>query len=220
MFQLTSKDASKQCPVRINKRTGENIFYHDLNAFVLSTWGTEVTEGCFHKTVLTLKAGVYLIEWSGKCSLCTRQHCIKGVLQTGSSLRLREDWQAFKIPTMENFSNYDLDDRLEKLNIPDVMALDDLASQRVPSFQWSDAKTSNSIDIIIFLVIVTVCAIVGMKLYCARRDVKDKIATLGVAMEAIKPMAELEAADEEEEREHDKPLTPAQAVAILSVVSK
>jgi hypothetical protein len=219
LLNLTSKGVSQQCPVRISRSTEERLYYHDVNSFVLVTWGTEVTEGCYHTTVLSLKAGVYLIEWSGKCSLCTRHHCIKGILRTGSSIRLRNAWQALKIPNVGNFSSLAIMEFPEKLSIPKAITLHDLVTDDSPIIQWSSNKTSVTIDVMIVFLIACVCGAVGVKYYRTRRTCREEIAASEIELESVKPLNKSDQTDNLEQ-ESNKTFTPMQAASFLTTLTK
>ncbi len=94
LLSPNQEEISHLCPAKVVSMTKDQLFPHAINSFVLSTWGTELIEGCLHTKVLSLKPGTYLLEWSGACSLCTKNYCIPGVIQTQSTLRLKNTWQA------------------------------------------------------------------------------------------------------------------------------
>ena len=219
LFNENNENKGQNCKIKISNDMSEKVFYHGVNVFILVTWGTEVTEGCLHNKVLSVNAGTYLIEWSGKCSLCTRYHCIPGVIQTGSRLRIENTWQAITIPKINNFSDFDFSIDLPlEMATPQEMTLKDLVlweSPDIPGIVWSNDETSVLVDIIIVIIIMSVCIIVCMKYF--------KICHYAVGKNKEEPITDLEVAiplsmlnkPSGNEQEATKPLTVDQAADIL-----
>lgn len=218
LLRLTNREVSQVCPVQVTRDTFDKLFYHDVDSFVLVTWGTEVMEGCLQSKVMYLKAGTYLINWSGDCPLCTRQHCIPGIVRAGSSLRLKNTWQALEIPKLQNFSAINIPvDPLKKTAAFEVETLDDLLMPEVPSIHWSKEHTSILVDIILFILFACVCVILGLMCFVYvksnRRKPEVKISE---ELEQAMPLRELNKADTERPGPSTtNVLTPEQAAAIL-----
>ena len=182
LFSDSIENKGDNCPVQVSGDMSEHIYYHGVNMFVLITWGTEITEGCFHSKLMSLSPGAYLIEWSGKCSLCTRYHCVRGVIMTGSTLRLENTWQVMRIPKMQNFSDYEISaDFPKELAIPTELTLNDLIIPEVPEsprILWTNDVTSIFVDVIIITTII-VCVIVLVKYFkicpCMLRSSGDRM---------------------------------------------
>jgi hypothetical protein len=193
------------------------MYYHDINSFVLVTWGTDVTEGCLHSKVKSLKAGTYLINWSGECPLCTKQHCIPGIVRTGSSLRLKNTWQALEIPSLQNLSAMNIPvDPLRKRAPFEVETLDKLLMPDVPSIVWSRKDTTITIDVILFIVLTCVCVILGLMCYLYVKDGEKPKVKVDNELELAMPLTEPNKADTDESRSSiTNVLSPEQAAAIL-----
>ena len=95
---LSNQNVYEYCQVDVKKKRADEFYYHGLNEFVLTTWGTEVVEECIHPEATSLAPGTYMLKWDGDCSLCTRHYCIPGTIITGSTLKLNATWKVTKIP--------------------------------------------------------------------------------------------------------------------------
>ena len=135
-------------------------------------------EECLHSETISLPPGTYMLGWEGECSLCTRHHCIPGTINTGSTLRLNNSWQAVNIPKIPSFADLKLPSHLglpSKLSEIKTLNLDDLMSESLSSIKWSNAETSLTIDITVMFVIIAVI-IISVIMYCryCHKGVADK----------------------------------------------
>ena len=154
------------CLTEVKQGQRDILLYHDTNSFVLITWGTDVVEGCLNNKVLNLKPGTYLINWSGSCALCTKYHCVPGIELAQSHLRLRDNWQAIKIPSLKNFSELNVNVDLPKeLTVPKVMTLQKLLSPEEPLIAWSRDDTSVVIEVIVIILIFCICTFIIYVVY-------------------------------------------------------
>ena len=215
LLKLTHRKVSQECPVKVTSDVRDKMFYHDVNSFVLVTWGTDVVEGCLHSKAMSLTPGTYLISWSGECPLCTKQHCIPGIVQTGSTLRLENTWQAIQIPKMQNLSVLNITANLLRKRAPfKVDALDKLFLPEVPSIVGSKRDTGIMFDVILFISILCVSGVVFLLCFLYfKRDQKTKV-KIGEELELAMPLKEPNKADANEAVSGNV-LTPEQAAAIL-----
>ena len=160
---LRKTDVAKYCPVKVTIDRQDHFYYHDVNCFILVTWGTDIVEECLHSETISLSPGTYMLEWKGECSLCTRHHCIPGTIETGSTLRLNNTWRAVTIPKIKSFADLKLPSHLNlpsKLSGVKIVKLEELLMNAASGIKWSSERTSLTIDcIIIFLVVVFVIAV-------------------------------------------------------------
>lgn len=212
---LSASDQSEvttSCPVKVAGREEDKLFVHEINSFVVVTWGTDVREGCLHNKVLTLQPGTYLIEWSGKCPLCTQQHCVPGVVRMGSTLRLENTWQNFPLPKVQHFSNLNVTMRLPQvMATPEVIPLGQLTIPEEPGIVWSQGDTSLTIDVMIVVIIICVCIGVCIYYYYVKRG-SFSVKTNGLGVDAQLPML---TKTEEAAADKSDMLTPQEAAAIL-----
>ena len=165
---LRNVDVIKYCPVQITRNTQDQFFYHDINSFILVTWGTDIVEECLHSETISLSAGTYMLEWEGECSLCTKHHCIPGTIQTGSTLRLNNTWRPISIPEIKSFSELKLSGHLSlpsKLSETKMVQLNELLMDSPPSIEWSSNETSLTIDVIVICIVVAIVIVVMLAYY-------------------------------------------------------
>ena len=74
-------DVMQLCKVMVSKRTMESdqFIYHDINDYILVTWGTRLTDQCDRTRARPLDPGVYRVRWSGQCSVCSAEVCVPGL---------------------------------------------------------------------------------------------------------------------------------------------
>ena len=218
LLGITDKNATSVCPVKVTLGRNDQVFYHDVNAFILVTWGTDVTEGCFHSRTMKLNAGTYLVKWSGECPLCTQQHCISGIVRTGSTLRLEHKWQSLQIPKLDNFSVLNLPmvparkmatfelDTLEDLFVPDMF---------IPAERSGDQGSAYIVTLCIS--IVCVFLLVSIVVYVRRTGIR-KFSEVARTVERVvdaESAIPLQAPIKAEDPHRGKELTLEQAAAVL-----
>lgn len=205
-----NKDVSHLCPTKVTSEKHDQLYYHSVNTFVLVTWGTDVIEGCLNSKMLSLKPGTYLVSWSGSCALCTKHHCVPGVIQASTSLKLNYTWQVFRIPKVQNFSELNIPVTLpEVMATPQVMKLSKLIAPPIaPGMVWSKEDTSITIDMCIVFIVLCIISIISAyaiyKYVCKHK--KSKVAK--VNEEQTIPLTE-------SNKTSNLPLSPQQAAAIL-----
>ena len=57
---------NKFCEVDVKQRSGDIFYSHDVNDFILVTWGTILTEQCEHVRTYHLQPGTYRLKWTGE----------------------------------------------------------------------------------------------------------------------------------------------------------
>ena len=218
LLGITGRNATSVCPVKVTLGRKDEVFYHDVNTFILVTWGTDITEGCFHSRTMQLNAGTYLVKWSGECPLCTQQHCISGIVRTGSTLRLEHKWQSLQIPKLDNFSVLNLPmvparktaafklDTLEDLFVPDKL---------IPAEQRGD---QSSVYIVILCIsCVCILFLVSIVVYVRRTGIR-KFSEVARPVERVvdaESAIPLQAPIKAESPHRGKELTLEQAAAVL-----
>ena len=156
------RQVEQTCFTEVKAGQRDKLIYHDVNTFILITWGTNIIEGCLRDKIMTLKPGTYRINWSGSCPLCTRHHCVPGVKLSHSTLKLKNTWQPIKIPNIKNFSELAVNVKLPKvLTVPKMVKLNQITSPSEPSIVWSQQDTNTTIDVFVILIIIciSVCVI-------------------------------------------------------------
>lgn len=165
---VSNSDISHACPVEVVNTRQDQLIYHSINSFILVTWGTEVSEECLHSSRKSLEAGTYLIQWDGKCSLCTVDHCIQGTIVSGSALKLSMTWTALDIPSLSEFTGLKLADSFK---VPSPLSkLTDIQFEQltvgVPdTFVWS----KSNLALIIIIIFVIICIVSGLVFLVYRR---------------------------------------------------
>jgi len=168
---LRKIDVAKYCPVKVTIDRHDHFYYHDVNSFILVTWGTDIVEECRHSETISLSPGTYMLDWEGECSLCTRHHCIPGTIETGSTLRLNNTWRAVNIPKIKSFADLKLPSHLNlpsKLSTVKIVKLEELLMNAPTGIKWSSERTSLTIDciVIFFVVMLAIAVLIVYYKYC------------------------------------------------------
>ena len=175
LFDPNHRRIEQTCFTEVKAGQRDQLIYHDVNTFILITWGTNVIEGCLQDKVMTLKPGTYMIHWSGTCPLCTRHHCVPGVEISRSTLKLNNIWQPIKIPNIKNFSELGINVELpELLTVPKVMKLHEIVSPPELSMRWSQQKTTTTIDVFVVIIVLCISACVIYLSYVHMRRYREK----------------------------------------------
>ena len=159
---LSNTDISKYCPVEITRNRQDQLIFHSINSYILVTWATEIVEECLRPVKQTLKAGTYMLEWDGQCSLCTIDHCIQGTILTGSTLRLNKSWQVLKLPEIDKFTDLKLANTLvlpSKLSAIKDIKLGELITEQPAKITWSRGDTSFFVNFVIIAVIALIICV-------------------------------------------------------------
>ena len=161
---------NRLCEFRVSNDTSEKIFVHDIDTFVLVTWGTEIFESCALNDHHILSAGTYLIKWSGNCPLCTNHFCIPGVIKTGSTLRLESNWFSYNV---KNFP------KLENMNVTELVRLPkplEISGQLSMNDVWEESPSARThfhisivSDVSIAIVFIIIPVIIVLIIVCRRR---------------------------------------------------
>lgn len=210
LLNLTQSKVDETCPAQLSISRKDRLFYHDVNSFILVTWGTDLVDGCLKSKVLTLKPGTYLIEWSGTCALCTKHHCVPGISYSTTRLQLNNTWQAFPIPNMQNFSALMLPVKIPAvMATPKVTTLSELTSPPEPRIVWSASSTSVLIDVIVFIMFIS-CGVIVCIMIKVYRSKQSKV-DVSRDLEHAVPLVVLNQSNEIE----NSNMSPEQAAAIL-----
>lgn len=172
---LQGSHAGDYCSLIVRKRTADHLYYHDINEYILVTWGTTLSEQCGRTRVTTLNAGVYLIKWAKGCSLCTTDFCIPGAVVMHSKLPLRR-WVPFNV-TEPAFGSLPTQ-RLAGLATPPALSevrkvnMQELITSMDPPAMW---QTEHSSYLTYALIIVGVIVVVLLVRYIPRWKLNKKI---------------------------------------------
>ena len=154
----------ERCNAEVAPRQGDSFHFHDINDYVLVTWGTSLREQCERVKTIHLDPGVYRLKWTGECSVCTPEYCIPSTVQLHSSLHLKK-WEPLNI-TKFAFPNIAVQE-LKGLAIPPLLGDAKvvnlgklLTATPPPPFRWSGHHTSAVTDIGIGTVVLVAIAIV------------------------------------------------------------
>ena len=168
---FVEKDVRKYCSAKVAARDGDSFQYHDMNDYILTTWGTTLREQCDWGHPVQLSPGVYRVKWSGRCSLCTPEYCIPSTIQIHSSYHLQQ-WEPLNvtdisIPVMKVEALAGLPS-IPHLGEVKTLRLDDLLTATPPPpFSWTREHTSVATDSVVGLV-VAVLVVLALVL-CIRR---------------------------------------------------
>ena len=168
---FVEKDVRKYCSAKVAARNGDQFHYHNINDYILTTWGTTLREQCDWDHPRKLDPGVYRVRWSGRCSLCTPDYCVPSSVQLHSAYQLQQ-WEPL------NVSNLSIPPiKVQALpGLPDIPSMGDVKNIRLgdlltatdpPPFAWSHEHTSIATDSAVGAVVVGVVAVAV--LVCIRR---------------------------------------------------
>ena len=171
------------CKVRVSQRASRrDIFYmHDVNDYILVTWGTRLRDQCDRSGTRSLSPGVYRVQWSGNCSLCSSEVCVQGIFKVNSAFNF-EEWQPLVVDP------FLLPNSVGNLSVPGLATLPPLAEPRLidlkglltatepplPS-RWDDHQQSIFADSLLGSTMGIMFVSIAIILFCYRKWVKVRL---------------------------------------------
>lgn len=169
-----AQSAEHVCKVFVRPRSvfNDKFYMHGINDYVLVTWGTRIGDRCDRSGTRSLSPGVYRVQWSGNCTLCTTEVCLSGLITRSSDLKL-ERWEPF---TVHPFS---LPNSVVNLSMPGLATLPSIenpqsidlkglltATEPPPDVPWEEADRSYFADALLGAVMGVFVLVTFLLYYC------------------------------------------------------